>query len=168
MDSISLPERGVRPIAPTARYTIEPFPVLLGAGMSESRWRAGLPNTRDRSGPELRDVLCRFATAVVLVHHARKSGATRPGQALRGGSELHACADSNLYLRRRDRQILMTVEHRAAPSLNDIEIELADYGNGPALRQRQVDAADAEPRPETPERRILQALADADTPLSQR
>jgi len=116
----------------------------------------------------LRDIQRRFATAVLLVHHARKSGATRPGQALRGSSELHAWGDSNLYLRRRDRQILMTVEHRAAAGLNDIEIELADDGKGPALRLRQVDAAEAAPRPETPERRILQALADADAPLSQR
>ncbi len=116
----------------------------------------------------LRDVQRRFETAVLLVHHARKSGATRPGQALRGSSELHAWGDSNLYLRRRDRQILMTVEHRAAPGLNDIEIELADDGKGPALRLRQVETGDAAPRPETPERRILQALAEAETPLSQR
>ena len=116
----------------------------------------------------LRDVQRRFETAVLLVHHARKSGATRPGQALRGSSELHAWGDSNLYLRRRDRQILMTVEHRAAPGLNDIEIELADDGKGPALRLRQVETGDAAPRPETPERRILQALAEAEAPLSQR
>ncbi|MDE0380240.1 MAG: AAA family ATPase [Rhodospirillales bacterium] len=116
----------------------------------------------------LRDVQRRFETAVLLVHHARKSGATRPGQALRGSSELHAWGDSNLYLRRRDRQILMTVEHRAAPGLNDIEIELADDGNGPALRLRQVETGDAAPRPDNPERRILQALADAEAPLSQR
>ena len=116
----------------------------------------------------LRDVQRRFETAVLLVHHARKSGATRPGQALRGSSELHAWGDSNLYLRRRDRQILMTVEHRAAPGLNDIEIELADDGKGPALRLRRVETGDAAPRPETPERRILQALADAEAPLSQR
>ena len=56
----------------------------------------------------LRDIQRRFETAVLLVHHARKSGATLPGQALRGSSELHARSDSNLYLRRRDRQILLT------------------------------------------------------------
>ena len=116
----------------------------------------------------LRDIQRRFASAVVLVHHARKSGAARPGQALRGSSELHAWGDSNLYLRRRDKQIVMTVEHRAAPGLNDIEIELADDGKGPALRLRQTDTAEAAPRPQTPERRILQALADTETPLSQR
>ena len=116
----------------------------------------------------LRDIQRRFETAILLVHHARKSGATRPGQALRGSSELHAWGDSNLYLKRRDRQILMTAEHRAAPGLNDIEIELADHGKGPALRLRQPDAAEADTPPETPERRILQALADAEAPLSQR
>jgi len=116
----------------------------------------------------LRDLQRRFETAVLLVHHARKSGATRPGQALRGSSELHAWGDSNLYLRRRDKQIVMTVEHRAAPGLNDIEIELADDGRGPALRLRQAVADEAVPEPETAEQRILQALADADTPLSQR
>ena len=62
----------------------------------------------------------------------------------------------------------MTVEHRAAPGLHDIEIELADDGKGPALRLRQVDTAEAAPRPDTPQRRILQALAEADAPLSQR
>ena len=34
-------------------------------------------------------------------------------------------------------QTVMTVEHRAAPGLNDIEIELADDGRGPALRLRR-------------------------------
>ena len=38
----------------------------------------------------LRDIQRRLETAVLLVHHARKSGATRPGQTLRGSSELHA------------------------------------------------------------------------------
>ena len=116
----------------------------------------------------LRDLQRRFGTAVLLVHHARKSGATRPGQALRGSSELHAWGDSNLYLRRRDKQIVMTVEHRAAPGLNDIEVELADHGQGLALRLRRAGPAEAAPEPETPEQRIVQALAEAETPLSQR
>lgn len=115
----------------------------------------------------LRNLQRRFATAVVLVHHARKSGATRPGQALRGSSELHAWGDSNLYLRRRDNQIVMSVEHRAAPGLNDVEIELADDGQGPALRLRRAVPDEAAPTPHTPEQRILRALADAEMPLSQ-
>ena len=39
---------------------------------------------------------------------------------------------------------------------------------GDRPKARQVETADATPRPETPERRILQALADTETPLSQR
>ena len=115
----------------------------------------------------LRDLQRRFEAAVLLVHHARKSGATRPGQALRGSSELHAWGDSNLYLRRRDGQIVMTVEHRAAPGLNDIEIELADNGEGPALRLRRTVPDQAPPRPESAEQRIVQVLAKAESPLLQ-
>ncbi len=62
----------------------------------------------------------------------------------------------------------MTVEHRAAPGLNDIEVELADHGQGLALRLCRAGPAEAAPEPETPEQRIVQALADAETPLSQR
>ena len=111
----------------------------------------------------LRDVQRRSGAAVLLVHHARKSGSSRPGQALRGSSELHAWGDSNLYLRRRDGRIVMTVEHRAAAGLADVAIELADDGQGPALRLRQEA-----PEPPTPEERVVQALAEADAPLSQR
>ena len=116
----------------------------------------------------LRDLQRRFETAVLLVHHARKSGAARPGQALRGSSELHAWGDSNLYLRRRDKQIVMTVEHRAAPGLNDIEIELADDGEGLALRPRRTLPQETAPEPETADRRIVEILAEAEAPLSQR
>ena len=116
----------------------------------------------------LRDLQRRFETAVVLVHHARKSPATRPGQALRGSSELHAWGDSNLYLRRRKGHIVMTVEHRGAASLNEIGLELADDGKGAALRLRHDTGHDDAPNTETPEQRIIQVLVDAQHPLSQR
>jgi RecA-family ATPase len=45
----------------------------------------------------LRELQRRYALAVLLVHHARKSsGHVRAGQALRGSSEFHAWGDSNL------------------------------------------------------------------------
>ena len=50
----------------------------------------------------------------------------------------------------------MTVEHRAAPGLNDIEIELADDGHGPALRLRRRVPHEAVPKPQTPQQRIHQ------------
>ncbi len=118
----------------------------------------------------LRELQRRFETAVLLVHHARKSGGARPGQALRGSSELHAWGDSNLYLRRRDKKIVMTVEHRDARDLNDVELELADDGHGPALRIRREPGPE-DPRGEPPAdagQRILQVIENAERPLSQR
>ena len=61
----------------------------------------------------------------------------------------------------------MTVEHRAAAGLSDIEIELADDGQGPALRLRRQVPHEAGPQPESAEQRIVQVLADAETPLLQ-
>lgn len=56
----------------------------------------------------------------------------------------------------------------AASGLNDIEIELADDGDGLALRLRQVETAQDGAQLDTPERRILQVLAEARAPVSQR
>jgi hypothetical protein len=73
----------------------------------------------------LREVQRRFHTGVILVHHARKGGKKmRGGQALRGSSELHAWGDSNLYLRREDDVVTMSVEHRAAASIPDMDLVL--------------------------------------------
>jgi AAA domain len=62
-------------------------------------------------------------TAVALVHHARKGAAhERGGQALRGSSELHAWGDSNLYLRRHGQGLQLSIEHRAAPSIDRLPL----------------------------------------------
>ena len=69
----------------------------------------------------LRQLQRAFQLAVLLVHHARKdANATRPGQALRGASELHGWGDSNLYMRRRGARLTLSTEHRAAPSQEHI------------------------------------------------
>jgi hypothetical protein len=79
----------------------------------------------------LRELQRRFALAVALVHHARKgAGTVRGGQALRGSSELHAWGDSNLYLRRIDDRLFLSIEHRAAPR-----------GGGDAHRPRRTAVA---------------------------
>jgi RecA-family ATPase len=59
----------------------------------------------------LRELQRELRTAVLLVHHSRKGGHARAGQALRGSSELHAWGDSNLYLRRNRDRIQLSVEH---------------------------------------------------------
>src|ERR1700740_2253627 len=80
----------------------------------------------------LRELQRRYGVAVLVVHHARKGASNaRAGQALRCASEFHAWGDSNLYLRRDGDDLTLTVEHRAAPSLEPIAIALAQ--RGPAL-----------------------------------
>jgi RecA-family ATPase len=83
----------------------------------------------------LRELQRRHAVAVILVHHARKgAGNMRAGQALRGSSEFHAWGDSNLYLRRSGEDLItLTVEHRAAPSLPNLTLELVERDNALAL-----------------------------------
>jgi hypothetical protein len=82
----------------------------------------------------LRELQRRHHLAVLLVHHARKGGAKmRAGQALRGSSEFHAWGDSNLYLRRNNEQLTLSVEHRAAPSIPNISLQLTDVDDAVAL-----------------------------------
>jgi hypothetical protein len=108
-------------------------------------------------------------TAVVLVHHARKGAAhERGGQALRGSSELHAWGDSNLYLHRNGPHLNLSIEHRAAPGADRLQLTLKT--NPPALALELIDQQPAEPQPAQPSarQRIEQILAEAKTPLSQR
>jgi hypothetical protein len=82
----------------------------------------------------LREVQRQFHLAVLVVHHSRKdANGSRPGQALRGSSELHGWGDSNLYLRRRGSQLTLSTEHRAAPSQDHIPLQLTQSGQALAL-----------------------------------
>jgi hypothetical protein len=114
----------------------------------------------------LRELQRRHAVAVVLVHHARKgAGKARAGQALRGSSEFHAWGDSNLYLRRHGDDLVLTVEHRAAPSTSGIHVALK--GDGAALALRVVDApVIATANAPSAVEKIERALGDAATPLT--
>jgi AAA domain len=118
----------------------------------------------------LRELQRRHGVAVVVVHHARKgAGRLRAGQALRGSSEFHAWGDSNLYLRRlggpRDGgEITLTVEHRAAPAIPTVTLELTPRAN--ALALEVVDRHTPPPQaPASVDARITAALADASRPL---
>lgn len=57
-----------------------------------------------------------------------------------------------------------TVEHCAAPGLDDVEIELADDGEGPALRLRHTVTDEATPEGQTTEQRIVETPAETGTP----
>jgi len=73
----------------------------------------------------LRELQRAHDLAVLVVHHARKNGsAGQPGQSLRGSGDFFAWADSLLYVRRHRGQILLSVEHRAAPAPDPITLAL--------------------------------------------
>jgi hypothetical protein len=58
----------------------------------------------------------RLALSVLLVLHTRKNAGdgVAAGQGLRASGDIHAFGDSNLYLRRTTRHLILSSEHRAA------------------------------------------------------
>lgn len=115
----------------------------------------------------LRELQRQFHTAVLLVHHARKGGHARAGQALRGSSELHAWGDSNLYLRRDREQLWLSIEHRAAASTSALAAELHADGEALALRIVEQRPQTQHTTPKSTER-ILAALTCASGPMTRR
>ena len=114
----------------------------------------------------LRELQREFQLAVLLVHHVRKRSAKdRPGQALRGSSDLHGWGDSNLYLRRHGEHLVLSVEHRAAASVDDVTLELIKEGPALALGTREASPP-ADPQPVSPAERVLQVLQATPLPLS--
>jgi hypothetical protein len=114
----------------------------------------------------LRELQRRYSLAVLLVHHAKKGGGRiRAGQALRGSSEFHAWGDSNLYLRRHGNDLTLAVEHRAAPSLPTINLELLQHEQALALHLSSVTDIPQAPPPSSLDERIFAALRQVDHPL---
>ncbi|MBF0442222.1 MAG: AAA family ATPase, partial [Oligoflexales bacterium] len=109
----------------------------------------------------LRDLQRQYNLNIVMVHHARKrAGNERPGQSLRGSSELHAWGDSNLYLRRmanEDSYVEFTIEHRAAPSQGNIQLRF-NSGDSPPFLSYEGGGQSAQVSPPSPRERILNTL----------
>ena len=117
----------------------------------------------------LRELQRRFRMAIVLVHHTRKNvGRYRPGQTLRGSSDLHGWGDSNLYLGRIGDILTLTTEHRGAPSQDAIRLHLAGDDPAPSLAVLDTCASDevAEEMKPSPSHRVNEALAGRDDPTS--
>lgn len=113
----------------------------------------------------LRELQRKFQLAVMLVHHARKdSQSSRPGQALRGSSELHGWGDSNLYLRRKGFQLTLSTEHRAAACRDHIPLQLDESGSVIALKVVDRSLVEPEAAP-TPTERVRQALTQLQEPI---
>ncbi len=92
----------------------------------------------------------------------------RPGPpgAQAGSRRLRAWGDSNLYLRRDgDDRIILTPEHRAAPAMPSITLELNQHDN--ALALEPIHASEPSPANATPKSlddRITAALAETGQP----
>lgn len=96
---------------------------------------------------------------------AEGAGKLRAGQALRGSSELHAWGDSNLYLRRADDQLALSIEHRAAPSQTGLALGLRGPDDQLALHLLDSEPlASAAPVPTMAEK-VERILADAIEPV---
>jgi len=111
----------------------------------------------------LRQLERELGVAVLLVHHARKSGGARAGQALRGSSELHAWGDSNLYLRRHGEALRLTIEHRAAPSPPSLSVALCERDGGISMAVTGESPKSVEACESSPRERVLAALSDEPT-----
>lgn len=74
----------------------------------------------------LRDLQRDLDLALVVVHHVRKhsSSASQGGQGLRGSGDFHAWSDSSIYLRHQRGELILSAEHRAAPSPDPVSIHL--------------------------------------------
>jgi hypothetical protein len=120
----------------------------------------------------LRQLQRELHVAVLLVHHVRKGSATkRPGQALRGSSDLHGWGDSNLYLRRNSSHLLLSVEHRAAPSRDNIPLELCANGSVLALAVKTTQPPPTlstvmTTAPKNTPQRVIQTMAELKGPVS--
>ena len=109
-------------------------------------------------------------TAIAIIHHSRKNVAASaaPGQSLRGSSDLYAFVDSLVSLERRRDQVTLSAEHRSAPGLGPLPLELvpaADPHQSPSLRLGTSVEHEEWKHAALPDR-ILELLAAAATPVT--
>lgn len=113
-----------------------------------------------------RDLQRTHGLAIVLVHHVTKRNHSRPGQALRGSSDLHAWGDSNAYLSRKDDRVTLTLEHRAARPASPMALRLSSSPSELDTHLELIEeSAPEEKSKPTIEQRLLGFLASQDHPL---
>ena len=109
-------------------------------------------------------------TAIVIVHHARKntSSSAGAGYTLRGSGDLYAWVDSFICVQRRRDKVVLLAEHRSAPGLGPLPIELSPSSAPdqiPYLRLCAQDAEDASGPDLLPDR-ILKLLECSAAPVT--
>ena len=118
----------------------------------------------------IRELQRRFDVAVALVHHTSKKQRSQPGQSLRGSSDLHAIGDSNVYLTRSEKHLVLTIEHRASRSPEPMLLELVHDADTDAthLRVRAESLSLSHDQQQEPrlEKQILEALESTSEPMT--
>jgi len=111
--------------------------------------------------------------AIAIIHHSRKNAAASaaPGQSLRGSSDLYAFVDSLVSLDRRRDQITLSAEHRSAPALGPMPLELVPAVEPNQYLSLRLGSCAENDSPQKAEQagladRILQRLAAAGVPLT--
>jgi hypothetical protein len=106
--------------------------------------------------------------AVAIVHHARKNAAHSAGQSLRGSSDLYAFLDSLVSLRRCHGRVALSAEHRSAPALEPLSIELvapSEPDQQPSLRISTASIHDPSAQDRLQDR-ITRLLLESQVPLT--
>jgi hypothetical protein len=111
---------------------------------------------------ELRALQRRFGCSVLLVHHTRKGSGPVAGHALRGSSDLHAWGDSNLYVKKVEHNVRLSVEHRTARAPEPITLSL--QSDPPRL---EIVASASTPHDVEPTDQVLRALRRHAAPMTQ-
>ena len=111
----------------------------------------------------LRWIQREFAVSIMVTHHANKKTYGRPGERLRGSSDIYAFADSAIYLFANRGSYELTVEHRAAAPIEPFLVDLTTENGATALT-----VLDDNTPPPTAElsRRILEKLRAAAGPVT--
>ena len=111
----------------------------------------------------LRAIQRDYQTAVLLVHHARKSPSSHPQLALRGSGDFAAWSDSGLYLTRSSQRLQLWIEHRSAPAPDPMSLRLCT-DPAPHLNVVGPDAPVTEADPIQTD--LLRMLSESSRPIS--
>lgn len=106
--------------------------------------------------------------AIAIVHHSRKASAHSAGQSLRGSSDLYAFVDSLVSLQRRHGRVSLSAEHRSAPELAPLPLELVAADQPDAAPYLRIAATDQHTAPQQIllEDRILNFLKESHSPCT--
>ena len=114
----------------------------------------------------LREIQRTCELSIALVHHAGKKHSGRPGQSLRGSSDLHAFVDTLAWLGGTQDKLELHLEHRSAPSPEPMRLRLVSLPDGSHTHLELLNAPDLPTDPTVDlSKKITDALGQAGRPM---